>query len=408
MKNIMLKIINRGQSHDTNRGHINRGQSQYTGSDPYGESRTGVSSRRLALIPLLKEDTGMGTSRHRLALIPVLKKVTGIGTRGQQPSFGSDPGVQTRPPVWRACIYAMLLLFTSSQLSYAAESITYIHNDALGSPIAATNINGNVMWKENYEPYGKELLKASGGTANLLFTGKMKEDDHGITYFGARWYDDSIGRFLSKDPVEFSEGNIHSFNRYAYANNNPYRFIDPDGRWALAALSNYGESIGSAAFYWKSVAAGNEIGMRVGEYGTQLSVRNETQAIIDNPENLLLGKFKAVRVAPKVLIGEGQLRVNKFAADNANKGYTTITDWLNGRKWTQELNDQFISGMKKKGASFHDLGPQFSRREQLVKEGIGGNSHKYFWKDGSSKAYNKERRDLKDYGGEYHKEFSRK
>ena len=44
----------------------------------------------------------------------------------------------------------------------------------------------------------------------------------------ARYYDPVIGRFYSNDPVGFN--NIHNFNRYTYANNNPYKYIDPDGR----------------------------------------------------------------------------------------------------------------------------------------------------------------------------------
>jgi hypothetical protein len=40
---------------------------------------------------------------------------------------------------------------------------------------------------------------------------------------------------MGVDPVGFQEGNVHSFNRYAYANNNPYKFIDPDGRIAILA-----------------------------------------------------------------------------------------------------------------------------------------------------------------------------
>jgi uncharacterized protein RhaS with RHS repeats len=47
-------------------------------------------------------------------------------------------------------------------------------------------------------------------------------------YMQARYYDPVIGRFYSNDPVGFT--NVHTFNRYAYANNNPYKYIDPDGR----------------------------------------------------------------------------------------------------------------------------------------------------------------------------------
>lgn len=48
----------------------------------------------------------------------------------------------------------------------------------------------------------------------------------------ARYYDPVIGRFYSNDPVGFK--NIHNFNRYAYANNNPYKYIDPDGRDSIS------------------------------------------------------------------------------------------------------------------------------------------------------------------------------
>ncbi|MER2491047.1 RHS repeat-associated core domain-containing protein [Catenovulum sediminis] len=54
----------------------------------------------------------------------------------------------------------------------------------------------------------------------------------------ARYYDPVIGRFLSNDPVGYS--NVHNFNRYAYGNNNPYKFIDPDGR-EVRAIYNSGQ-----------------------------------------------------------------------------------------------------------------------------------------------------------------------
>jgi uncharacterized protein RhaS with RHS repeats len=54
---------------------------------------------------------------------------------------------------------------------------------------------------------------------------------------GARYYDPVIGRFMGVDPVGFQEGNVHSFNRYAYANNNPYKFVDRDGRHPILAIA---------------------------------------------------------------------------------------------------------------------------------------------------------------------------
>ena len=123
-----------------------------------------------------------------------------------------------------------LLLAAQMVLVGAAETITYYHNDALGSPVAATDEAGNLLWQEAYRPYGSRLLKEDGGTNDTWFTGKQEDSGTGLSYFGARWYDPNIGRFMAIDPVGFNAGNIHSFNRYAYANNNPYKFVDPDGR----------------------------------------------------------------------------------------------------------------------------------------------------------------------------------
>ena len=49
----------------------------------------------------------------------------------------------------------------------------------------------------------------------------------------ARYYDPVIGRFYSNDPVGYVTSNVHSFGRYTYANNNPYKYIDPDGKWGV-------------------------------------------------------------------------------------------------------------------------------------------------------------------------------
>jgi len=130
-------------------------------------------------------------------------------------------------------LIAMLALFAGT--ASAVEKVTYYHNDALGSPVAATDAQGSLLWEEAYEPYGKRLLKEDGGKEDVWFTGKQEESDFDVSYFGARWYDPAIGRFLAIDPAGVSPSNIHSFNRYTYANNNPHRFVDPDGKNAVLA-----------------------------------------------------------------------------------------------------------------------------------------------------------------------------
>lgn len=118
--------------------------------------------------------------------------------------------------------------------AHAAEKTTYFHFDALGSPVAATDQAGNVVWKEEYRPYGARIKQEPAAASNTRwYTGHPQDDDTGLTYMGARYYDPIVGRFMATDPKGFTADNIHSFNRYAYANNNPYKFVDPDGEFAV-------------------------------------------------------------------------------------------------------------------------------------------------------------------------------
>lgn len=111
---------------------------------------------------------------------------------------------------------------------------TYFHNDLSGSPMVATDASGNVAWKETYKPYGDKVKRQSASAGNLIgFHGKLHDDHTGLSYMGARYYDPLAGRFMGMDPKDFDPDNIHSFNRYAYANNNPHKYVDPDGHSPL-------------------------------------------------------------------------------------------------------------------------------------------------------------------------------
>jgi RHS repeat-associated protein len=121
-----------------------------------------------------------------------------------------------------------------------SPSTVYYYNDLAGSPVAGTDPNGTLLWDGSYYPYGErfnaedsligDYVEDKTTKNGLWYTGKPIEDSTGLSYFGARWYNPKIGRFYGTDPKAFNEGNPLSFNRYAYGNNNPYRFIDPDGR----------------------------------------------------------------------------------------------------------------------------------------------------------------------------------
>ncbi len=127
---------------------------------------------------------------------------------------------------WLAIV---VLGWLASGAASAETTVVYYHTDALGSPVATTDANGNIIERTEYEPYGKVLNRPLEDGPG--YTGHVSDAATGLSYMQQRYYDPGIGRFLSVDPVT-ADGNTGSnFNRYWYAMNNPYRFIDPDGRY---------------------------------------------------------------------------------------------------------------------------------------------------------------------------------
>jgi len=129
-------------------------------------------------------------------------------------------------PKWLAAIAMAVTTFVGTA---TAQTVTYIHTDALGSPVAETDASGNVIKRFAYEPYGAvvggEVADGPG------YTGHVSDAATGLSYMQQRYYDPAIGAFLSVDPVTaYGNGDWRFFNRYAYAFNNPYKFSDPDGR----------------------------------------------------------------------------------------------------------------------------------------------------------------------------------
>ena len=111
----------------------------------------------------------------------------------------------------------------------AGAQVQYIHTDALGSVVAVTDANRNVIDRREFAPYGDQL-NAPAADRGPGYTGHVEDGLTGLTYMQQRYYDPAIGRFLSVDPVGPLQNPINHFGRYHYANNNPYKYVDADGR----------------------------------------------------------------------------------------------------------------------------------------------------------------------------------
>lgn len=113
-------------------------------------------------------------------------------------------------------------------LSNAVLATKYQHTDALGSPVAVTNALGQVIERLDYEPWG--AIIGNPTRSGMGYTGHVMDGATGLTYMQQRYYDQSVGRFLSVDPVIANGNTGVNFNRYRYSLNNPYKYTDPDGR----------------------------------------------------------------------------------------------------------------------------------------------------------------------------------
>jgi RHS repeat-associated protein len=130
-----------------------------------------------------------------------------------------------------ALLTALLLCTGAIAQVTTTTTITHFHLDPAGTPLMATDEAGNIVWKESYQPYGNKQNNPAAADNNTIgYAGKPYDNQTGLSYMGARYYHPVLGRFMGMDPVGYQEANIHSHNRYAYANNNPYKFVDPDGR----------------------------------------------------------------------------------------------------------------------------------------------------------------------------------
>lgn len=141
-------------------------------------------------------------------------------------------------------ISALLLVLVSLAASVQAGTLTfttYYHNDHLGSPVAATDERNELLWRAHFRPYGeRQENPAKGAFGTPGYTGHAQDKDSGLVYAGARYYDPMVGRFMAVDPVGVDPESPASFNRYAYANDNPMRFFDPDGRMSDDAILHGG------------------------------------------------------------------------------------------------------------------------------------------------------------------------
>jgi len=144
-------------------------------------------------------------------------------------------------------IYGNDLLGTCTVTSTSSEK-NYFLKDHLGSIKVIVNEDGSLSSYTDYDPFGLELTGRSDSEERYKFTGKERDEETSYDYFGARYYDSSIGRWLQVDPLADKYLNI---SVYVYALNSPLKFIDPKG---TEIVNSYKEGTEEYEFFENYIA----------------------------------------------------------------------------------------------------------------------------------------------------------
>ena len=165
----------------------------------------------------------------------------------------------------------VLIAEYSTETPTTNPNVSYTTTDHLGSPRVITDKTGNVTSRRDFMPFGEELnannatnrldtQKYTYGEDNVRkrFTGYEKDQETGLDFAEARYYNNAYGRFTAVDPLLASGKNAdpQTFNRYVYVGDNPVTRVDKNGQdWYVYydthVRQNY-SSFNGGTVYWSS------------------------------------------------------------------------------------------------------------------------------------------------------------
>ncbi len=210
-------------------------------------------------------------------------------------------------------------IYLNGKLVAKAEpsALYFYHTDPAGTALAMTNTSGSVVWKTDYKPFGEEQSITGTIENNEKFTGKEKDKETGLYYFGARYLGPKIGRFVTVDPAGITEKDLlnpQKLNRYAYSLNNPYRYIDPDGKWPTPVHNTIIERAFSRGTYKLSTSAVAAL-----QRGSRLADSLQYQ----DTEHSYMHAMRDASITPNQTAAQAEILMNNYIRGKVND-YKTL------------------------------------------------------------------------------------
>lgn len=125
-------------------------------------------------------------------------------------------------------VYGSALLSRKVTASSGTQSYYYLYN-AHGDVTALIEAAGAIVATYDYDAFGTLLSKTGGANSYIMYAGYQKDDENGLYYLNARYYDSVTARFISEDTYTGEKNDPLSLNLYTYCVNNPIIYDDPTG-----------------------------------------------------------------------------------------------------------------------------------------------------------------------------------
>ncbi len=200
-----------------------------------------------------------------------------------------------------------------------SDSIFYYHRDHLGSTMSVTDCNARAVQTVEYTPWGEVFLEKRNGSffySPYLYNGKELDEETGLYYYGARYYDPKISVWYSTDPMQEKYPWVTT---YGYCLGNPIAFIDFQGEkivpWAIS-LNNHGQGVGLKYYSNQKFKTAMRIFGQT-TYGKQLI----SSFLPDNMSQYgVRGNGKYAKYEMEILVGNYSNITEKFTAVRSKEG----------------------------------------------------------------------------------------
>ena len=191
----------------------------------------------------------------------------------------------------------------------------FYHPDHLGSSSFITNLDGEVVQHIEYVPFGEVFIEERNNVWNTpyLFNAKEFDEETGMYYYGARYYEPRISLWISSDLLEEQ---FADYSTYAYAHNNPIKYIDPDGNIPIETIwdaANVGLGFSSLV---QNLKAGNYVDALVDGGGIILDAAATVVPYVPGGASTAIKSYRA----GKVIVEAAETTVKTTKAAKATKG----------------------------------------------------------------------------------------